>query len=157
MRSLVTPLAIVLAINFLHQCAIANAAAPKGGTKESTDEAEQELKGTWKVTSIGGNGKSLPDEQLAGMKVTISGKRFTTKKGAKVIEEAKITADTSKEPRTLDLAFTQGELKGQTVLGIFELNDNVLRIALGEPGKPRPTEIVNRVGLRQDVWELQRE
>lgn len=36
-------------------------------------------------------------------------------------------------------------------------NCYMVRIALAEPGKARPTEIVNRAGLRQDIWELRRE
>jgi uncharacterized protein (TIGR03067 family) len=91
------------------------------------------------------------------MKVTISGQQFKTTKGTKVIEQATITADPSKEPKTIDLAFTQGDVKGQTVLGIYEVTGDTLRIAMSEPDKLRPTEIVNRDGLRQDVWELRRE
>ena len=38
----------------------------------------------------------------------------------------------------------QGDLKGQTVLCIYEMTGDTLRIAFAEPGKARPTEIANR-------------
>ena len=109
------------------------------------------------VVSIGGNGKTMPPDRVADMKVTISGQQYTTTKGGKVIEQEPITTDPSKQPKTIDLAFTQGEAKGQTLSGIYEVMGETVRIALAEPGQARPTEIVNRPGLRQDVWELRRE
>jgi uncharacterized protein (TIGR03067 family) len=99
----------------------------------------------------------LPPDRIGDMKVTISGRQYTTTMGGKVIELATVTPDLSKQPKTIDLAFTQGEAKGQTLLGIYEVAGDTLRIALSEPGKARPTEIANRAGLRQDVWELRRE
>ena len=66
-------------------------------------------------------------------------------------------ADRGRLPGFPSFAFTQGEAKGQTLLGIYEATEDTLRIAWSEPGKVRPTEIANRAGLRQDVWELRRE
>jgi uncharacterized protein (TIGR03067 family) len=99
----------------------------------------------------------MPPDRVADMKVTISGQQYTTTKGGTVIEQATLTTDPSKQPKTIDLAFTQGEAKGQTLSGIYEVTGDTLRIALAEPGQARPTEIANRPGLRQDVWELRRE
>jgi uncharacterized protein (TIGR03067 family) len=106
---------------------------------------------------MGGNGNTMSPERIGDVKVTISGQQFTTTKSGKVVEEATMTTDPSKQPKTIDLAFTQGEAKGQTLLGIYEITGDTLRIGLSGPGKDRPTEIANRVGLPQDVWELRRE
>jgi uncharacterized protein (TIGR03067 family) len=106
---------------------------------------------------MGGNGNTMSPERIGDVKVTISGQQFTTTKSGKVVEEATMTTDPSKQPKTIDLTFTQGEAKGQTLLGIYEIDGDSLRIGLSGPGMARPTEIANRVGLPQDVWELRRE
>jgi uncharacterized protein (TIGR03067 family) len=155
---LILTFAAVLAIG----CSRQDPSGPKGAVpaKEGPGNAQQDQKdlpGTWKVVTIGGNGKTMPPERIGDMKVTISGQQYTTTKSGKLIEQATMTTDPSKQPKTIDLAIMQGEAKGQTLLGIYEITDDTLRIAVSEPGKARPTEIANRAGLRQDVWELRRE
>jgi uncharacterized protein (TIGR03067 family) len=128
--------------------------------KEAKPASQQDQKGpegTWKVVSMGGNGKTTPPQQIGDMKIVIANQQYTTTKAGSVIEQATITIDPSKQPKTIDLAFSLGEVKGQTVLGIYEITGDSLRFAFAEPGKARPTEIANRAGLRQDVWELRRE
>jgi uncharacterized protein (TIGR03067 family) len=154
----ILPLATVLAIGCSQQDTSGREGDPPG--RESQGGGQQDrtgLQGTWKVVSIGGNGQTMPAERTGDMKVDISGRQYTTLKGGQVIEQAAMTTDPSEQPKTIDLAFTQGEAKGQTLLGIYEVTGDTLRIALSEPGKARPTEITNRAGLRQDVWELRRE
>jgi len=152
------PLAAFLVIG----CSRGDTSAQKGAVpdKEESARAQQDekgLSGTWNVVNIGGNGKTMPAERVGDMKVSISARQYTTTKSGKVIEQATITTDPSKQPKTIDLAITQGEAKGQTLLGIYEITGDKLQIALSEPGAARATEIANRVGLRQDVWELRRE
>jgi uncharacterized protein (TIGR03067 family) len=106
---------------------------------------------------MGGNGKTRPPERLADMKVSIAGQQYTLTKGGKILEQATMTADPSKQPKAIDLTVTQGEAKGQTLLCIYEVTGDRLRIAWSEPGKARPAEFANRAGLRQDLWELRRE
>jgi uncharacterized protein (TIGR03067 family) len=121
----------------------------------NTVQKQIEFQGTWKFVSIVGNGKTTPPERIADMKVTISGQQFTTTKGGKIVEQASLVTDSSK--KSIDLTITEGEGKGQKLLGVYEISGDTLRIAMSEPGAVRPTEIVNREGLRQDIWELRRE
>ena len=130
-------------------------APPKNSA--GSQPARNELDGSWKYVSVGGNGKTTPADRLADMRVTFAGQQYSSTKAGKVIEQATLTADPSKQPKTIDLAITQGEFKGQTLLGIYEFAGDVLRVAFAEPGQARPAEIVNRAGLRQDIWELRRE
>jgi uncharacterized protein (TIGR03067 family) len=90
------------------------------------------------------------------MKVTIVGQQYTLTKGGTVLEQATLTADLWKQPKTLDVTFTQGEAKGQTFLCIYEVTGDTLRIAWSA-GTARPSEFVNRAGLRQELWELRRD
>jgi uncharacterized protein (TIGR03067 family) len=150
----ILPLVAILVLGCNHHDS--SSAARTSPEKQSAPE-QKGLDGTWKVVSIGGNGKTLPSEKIGDMKVHIAGQQYSTSKGGKEMEQATMTSDPSKQPKTIDLAFTKGELKGQTILGIYEVTGNTLRLAFAEPGKPHPTEIANRDGLRQDVWELRRE
>jgi uncharacterized protein (TIGR03067 family) len=154
---LILPLAAVLAIGCSRQDTSGQKGAPLG--EERQGGAQQGLEGTWKIVSMfmGGSGKTVPPERVADLKVSISGQQWTMTKGGKVIEHATMTADPSKQPKAIDLAFTQGESAGQTVPCIYEVTGDMLRIAWSEPGKARPTDFANRAGLRQDVWELRRE
>jgi uncharacterized protein (TIGR03067 family) len=56
-------------------------------------------------------------------------------------EEATYKLDPSKKPRRIDLKPTTGEYKGKTLLGIYELDGDKLKLyAANEPGDDRPTE-----------------
>jgi uncharacterized protein (TIGR03067 family) len=142
-------------------CSRQDTSGEKGAppAKESQGGAQQdrdELQGTWKFVSMGGSGKTRPSEFIADMKVTIVGQQWTLTKGGTVLEQATLTADPSKQPKTIDMKFTQGESKGQISLCIYEVTGDTLRIAISI-GAVHPTEIANRAGLRQDLWEMRRE
>ena len=158
---LILPLAAVLVVGCSHHDTSDQKGTPPGkDVQEGAQQDQKELQGTWKVVSIfmGVSGKTLPPERIADMKVSITGQQYTMAKGGKVIEHATMSADPSKQPKELDLEFTLGESKGQTVRCIYEVTGDTLRIAWwGEPGKARPAEIAKQAGLRQDVWELRRE
>jgi uncharacterized protein (TIGR03067 family) len=153
----ILPLAAALAIGCSRPDTSGQKGTPLGKDAQGSTQQEQKgLQGTWKVVSMGGSGKTQPPERIADMKVTIVGQQYTLTKGGKILEQATVTADPSKQPKTLDLTFTQGESKGQTSLCIYEVTGDTLRIAWS-PGTARPSEFANRAGLRQDLWELRRE
>jgi len=156
---LILPLAAILAIGCSHQDTSGQKGTPPGKDAQGGTQPEQKgLQGTWKFVSMTtSSGKIRPPEQIADMKISISGQQYTLTKGGKALERATLTDDPSKQPKALDLTFTQGDAKGQTLTCIYEVTGDTLRIAWSEPGKPRPTEFANRAGLRQDLWELQRE
>jgi uncharacterized protein (TIGR03067 family) len=112
------------------------------------------LVGTWKVVSTSSDGQTKPPEQIGDMRVIISGEQYTVAKGGQVVGRANMTADPTKQPKTIDLVVTEGEKKGQVFPGIYELSGDTLRIAWSQP---RPTEISDRAGSQQEAWELRRE
>ena len=54
-----------------------------------------------------------------------------------IVSEAKITLDPTTKPKSVDIAHTKGDLKGETVLGIYELKDDSLKVcfALGDENR----------------------
>jgi uncharacterized protein (TIGR03067 family) len=154
---MILPLAAVLVIGCSRQDTAGQKGTPPGKNAQgNTPQDQKELQGMWKVVSMGGSGKTRPPEFITDMKVTIVGQRWTLTKGGTILEQATVTADPSKQPKPLDVTFTQGESKGQTSVCIYEVTGDTLRIAWSI-GTARPSEFANRAGLRQDLWELRRE
>jgi uncharacterized protein (TIGR03067 family) len=156
--ALIMPMAVLFAVGCSNKDNTSQKNTPTSKDSQTADQKDQKgLPGTWKVVSIGGNGKTMSLDRVADMKVTISGQQYTTTKSGKIVEQATLATDPSKKPKTIDLVITQGESKGQTLLGIYDIEGDTLRISFAEPGKVRPTEYTNRAGLPLDIWELRRE
>lgn len=54
----------------------------------------------------------------------------------------------TKEPKTVDLTVTEGENKGETMLGIYEFSDenNTRKVCFAKPGDERPDEFSSPAG-----------
>jgi uncharacterized protein (TIGR03067 family) len=48
--------------------------------------------------------------------------------------------DPMASPKTIDITFSDGPSKDDTLKGIYELDGDTQRICWAAPGKPRPTE-----------------
>jgi uncharacterized protein (TIGR03067 family) len=129
--------------------------APPDAVKKELDK----FKGTWKITSFEANGeKPLSDDQMSGVTTTIDadGKVKVDFNGMTVIG-ATIKIDPTKTPKTIDFTFTEGDLQGQSALGIYELTDDTYKYCRAAPGKPRPTEFSAKEGSNQTLAVYKRE
>jgi uncharacterized protein (TIGR03067 family) len=146
MRLLILLLVVVLGIGCSRQNTSGQTGMPPRKEPERGAQEDQKgLQGTWKVVSMFmAGGKTVPAERVAkaDLKASISGQQWTMTRGGKLFEQATITVDPSKQPKAIDFAYTQGECKGQTVPGIYEVTRDTLRIAWTEPGKARATDFV---------------
>jgi uncharacterized protein (TIGR03067 family) len=109
---------------------------------EKDDAAKKELdnfKGVWAFVSVEQDGKPAPksDEPQT---ITFEGNKFTVKVGDKVVQARTQKLDPSKKPKTVDATVTEGEGKGTTMLGIYELKGDTLKACFDPQGKKRPTE-----------------
>jgi uncharacterized protein (TIGR03067 family) len=120
---------------------------------DARDEAiKRELKameGAWRPVSVEVDGQKAPEEALKESVVTrdAAGK-VVGRRGAKVVLEGTVKKiDPTKKPKTIDTEVTEGENKGRTILGIYEVKDDTLRICVALPGKgERPTEFSAKAG-----------
>jgi len=115
---------------FLLAAADLAAVADRPDKKKKTTPAQDELKkmeGSW--TYVGSNAN----------RVTIRRGTYTVNDPqGKVVLSAVMNLDPSKNPRWLTMRYTEGFYKGRTLLGIYELKGDTLRVSIDTTGKARP-------------------
>jgi uncharacterized protein (TIGR03067 family) len=131
-------------------------AAPAPAEKEKKDE--DKIQGTWIVVSAQFGGESKPDDEAKNAKFVIKGDLITISEPKREGREEKATfkLDPTKKPKTIDLVPEKGDKK-ETVLGIYELKDDELKLCFVKGGKERPTEFASKAGTDQGLIVLKRE
>ena len=82
------------------------------------------------------DGQSIPPGSAS---IVINGNNFTgLSMGAEY--EGAMMIDAAASPKTFDVKFHKGPHKGETSLGIYELNGDTWRICIGLTGVKRPTK-----------------
>jgi uncharacterized protein (TIGR03067 family) len=107
--------------------------------KEAAKKDLDKLQGTWTFVSVEQDGQALPQGD-PGPTITFQGDKFTVKAGDQVVQAGTQTLDAGKTPKTVDAKVTEGEGKGTTMLGIYELDGDTLKACFDTQGKKRPTE-----------------
>lgn len=96
------------------------------------------MDGTWIPTSAEIAGKKFPEDILKTMKLTVKEAKYTVVVG-KVMDEGTLKHDLTAKPMTVDIVGTEGPNKGKTILAIFELDGDTLKVCYDLSGKARPT------------------
>jgi uncharacterized protein (TIGR03067 family) len=104
------------------------------------------LEGTWKLASMEVEGTKLPDEQFKDAKLVCTGTDFTFTDGSGTPHKGTFKIDPTKKPKTIDITFTDGPNKGETMLGIYEVNADTYTICAKPMTKERPTEFSAKQG-----------
>ena len=131
----------------------------KQDVKEALIEASRtELAATWKAVSYSLDGNKAADEDLKKIELAIdaAGKTSARREG-KVFIASTTKIDPTSNPMTIDITFTEGDPKGQTALGIFKIEYDLLTICRSAPGKPRPTEFSSKPGSGHTLMSYRRE
>ncbi|HEV8061349.1 MAG TPA: TIGR03067 domain-containing protein [Gemmataceae bacterium] len=112
-----------------------------------TKVGRQELTGSWQAVSYALDGNKASDEDMKHIKLVFdaAGNGVASREG-KVFVEASSKLDLSKNPPAIDFHYTTGDYKGQTSLGIYEVEDDVLTICRAPNGKARPTKFESTPG-----------
>lgn len=97
-------------------------------------EAEiKRLQGTWRFSTLEVEASELPEEMFRDSRMIIEGESFVTS-SKEATYSGTFTVDVAKKPKKIDLLFTGGPEKGNTSLGIYELEEGNWRICLGFAG-----------------------
>jgi uncharacterized protein (TIGR03067 family) len=109
--------------------------------KEPLEMEYAKLEGTWLVVSLEVEGLKIPGDTIKDSRLFIKGNEFTMKEKIATYR-GNFIIDSSKKPKTIDINFTEGPEKGNTSLGIYELDGDDLKLCLTITAKNRPTEFV---------------
>jgi uncharacterized protein (TIGR03067 family) len=136
------------------------AALTIGTTAAQDDAAKTELKkleGTWATVSIEAAGQKVTDEdKIKSRKLTTKGEKYTLKVGDETVQGT-IEINPTKKPKTIDAKADSGTNKGKTLLGIYELDGDSLKICLALPGKDRPAAFATAAENGQQLVVYKRE
>ena len=114
------------------------------------------LQGTWLPTAAELNEKPFDEATLKTMKLVIEGDKYTVTVG-KSIDKGTIKIDPAAKPKTMNIVGTEGPNKGKTILAIYELTGDTLRICYDLAGKKRPTEFKTVKDTQQFLVSYKRE
>jgi uncharacterized protein (TIGR03067 family) len=117
-----------------------------GGAGKEGEADLKKIQGTWQFVSQQVGDKSLPPEQVAKMKITFTGDKWSVHEDAKVHQAGTHKFDPTKKPAHVDAVVTEGESKGVTMLGIYELKGDTMKVCFDPQGKERPTSFTAKAG-----------
>jgi uncharacterized protein (TIGR03067 family) len=126
-------------------------------TKEATMKEIDKFQGTWKLESLEMDGKKAPEDAFKNSRLIIKGDQFTWNDGT-VAYKGTFKVDVSKKPKTIDITFTEGPEKGNTIVGIYELEGDTYKVCLNVINrKERPKELASKAGSGYVLEVLKRE
>ena len=106
------------------------------------DKKDDKLDGKWLVISVERDGKA--DDALKGGVRVIAGEKYTLSDKNGKATPGTFKIDPTKKPKTIDMIPAEGQYKGKTLLGIYEIDSQTLKICFAEPGKERPTAFASK-------------
>jgi uncharacterized protein (TIGR03067 family) len=117
------------------------------------------LQGTWVTVAITSDGKKVLDEKSppSNVKLAYEGHTWKVKVGDNVIATGSTKLDPSKSPKEIDVTHETGRKKGETLLGIYELNGDTYKYCIAQPGKSRPKDFVSKEGTGDSLIISKRE
>jgi uncharacterized protein (TIGR03067 family) len=102
------------------------------------------LQGTWTITTLELDGMEM-GAIPPGASITLKGTRFTTS-GMGADYKGEMTLDPTAKPKAFDLKFTTGPEKGNTALGIYEIDRGQWKMCLTTHGGKRPVRFATKPG-----------
>jgi uncharacterized protein (TIGR03067 family) len=125
---------------------VAGAGLPRDKPKKDLDL----LQGTWVIVGKEFMGKKATKEEVKKLsgEMVIKGALVTQwvdDAGDKyIVNKSTWKLDPKAKPKRLDLTYTRGELKGEKVLAIYELDGDTLRVCYAMVNEKRPTEFAGK-------------
>jgi uncharacterized protein (TIGR03067 family) len=121
-------------------------AALKSNAREAAHEDLEKLQGTWDRVSMELEGEEWPAEKIEGWTAMYEGDRLTLRVNGKVYRNSIVTLDPSRSPRAMNSWDLDGPAEDETVPGIYQINDDTMKVCFAKPGNKRPTEFTSKKG-----------
>jgi len=98
------------------------------------------LQGKWVMTALEVDGKLVAEDKIKDTFLIIKHNTYTTQVKGKG-HETTFTLDPAKNPKAIDMVFTEGDKKDRVLRGIYVIDGDTLKICRGlQPEQERPTE-----------------
>ena len=114
------------------------------------------IEGSWIPTAAELAGQPFPEEVRKTIKLVIKDDKYTVTVGP-AVDQGTLKLDTSAKPMALDITGTEGPNKGKTILAIYELDGDKLKICYDLSGKSRPGEFKTEENTQLFLVTYQRE
>jgi uncharacterized protein (TIGR03067 family) len=124
--------------------------------RSAEDKDGDAMQGTWLPVSAELAGEKFPDEVRQTIKLAVEGDKYTVTVG-KDVDRGTVKWDASARPKALDITGTDGPNKGKTILAIYELDGDTLRVCYDLSGKSRPTEFETKADTQLFLVTYKRE
>jgi uncharacterized protein (TIGR03067 family) len=123
--------------------------AATGADDEAVRKDLEALAGTWVPVLVEADGQKLGKEELNFTVTYEASGKFSVSQDGKVLYEGTFKIDPSKKPKAIDYKQTsEGENKGKTALGIYEVEGDKLKVCAMPGGRDRPTEFTSKPNSR---------
>ena len=124
-------------------------------TEEAVKKEMAKLEGAWTVVSAERDGSKASEDVVKKVKITFAKDKLVVKQGDKTIEMS-YALDPSKNPKTIDITYLDGDRKGEVSQGIYALDGDNLKICMHR-GSNRPPEFETRADSQRHLIVLKRQ
>jgi len=124
--------------------------------EEAVKKELEKFEGTWRYVAMEIEGAKAEEKDYKDYKLILKGDQFTTTDGKETFHGS-FKVEPTQKPKKINVLFTDGPEKGQTALGIYELEGDTYKVCIAFPGKDRPTEFVSKPGSGHVLETLKRE
>jgi uncharacterized protein (TIGR03067 family) len=126
------------------------------GWDDPVSEDGKMLEGAWPPVAAELGGQKFPDDHLKAVKLIMKDGQYTVQVG-EVFDEGTYKLDPAAKPRAIDITGSEGPNKGKTLLAIYELTGDSLRVYYNLEGKKRPTDFKTEKNTLQFLVSYKRE
>ncbi|MBX9583807.1 MAG: TIGR03067 domain-containing protein [Gemmataceae bacterium] len=125
---------------------------------EKPNKDLEPFQGIWQVVSIEQDGMPVPEEATERLTLVVKGNERVLKQGGEVASKGTFKVDAGKKPKTIDIEVSDGPLAGRTILGIYEVKDDTLKVCLAitDDGK-RPDDFTAKEGTGRQLQVFKKE
>ena len=123
------------------------------------DSDKDKMSGTWRCVSAVNGGKPLAQQIVEQLRLTLTKDGgYKTERGKQVLFDSTYRIESRKSPKQIDIIGTEGENKGKTAQGIYEIEGDTLKLCYTMPGEDRPEKFESKEGsaVTLIIWKRAR-
>ena len=119
------------------------------------DDVSKKLVGAWQLTKGVVAGNNFPQEAVKAIRLELTDGKYKLT-GAESPDQGTRKLHLEKKPLGMDVTGTDGPNKGRTMLAIFELTGDKLKVCYDLSGQKRPTKFESKPKTMVFLAEYQR-